>query len=179
MRRESVSTEFDYRRISVIVHRSASQKLAVVHSSCLFRADSYPGQRERKSVRQGFQWKICELVSGKLSKCLHVHSYSHLITSSALDECLLVHNFHWNNCSTECHWQHVTQKSVELWLHNECHKIYPSGPLGMFCLNVILTISYLQGQTIETSSLPTVPRGPCSSKSRFVLYWLYDCMFQL
>ena len=50
MRRESVSTEFDYRRISVIVHRSASQKLAVVHSSCLFRADSYPGQRERKRV---------------------------------------------------------------------------------------------------------------------------------
>ena len=35
MSREQVSTEFDCRRISVIVHRSASDKLAVVHSSCL------------------------------------------------------------------------------------------------------------------------------------------------
>ena len=95
MSREYVSTEFDCRRISVIVHRSASDKLAVVHSSCLFGAESYSGQRERKSVWQGFQYKskICELVSGKLSKYLYIHSYTHLITSSALDECLLVHNF--------------------------------------------------------------------------------------
>ena len=34
----------------MIVHRSASEKLAVVHSSCLFGAESYSGQRERKSV---------------------------------------------------------------------------------------------------------------------------------
>ena len=79
-----VSTEFDCRRISVIVHRSASDKVAVVHSSCLFGAESYFGQRERKSVWQHFQSKICELVSGKLSKCLYIHSYKHLITSSAL-----------------------------------------------------------------------------------------------
>ena len=72
VRREYVSTEFDCRRISVIVHRSASDKLAVVHSSCLSGAECYSGQRERKSVWQGFQFKskICELVSGKLSKCL-------------------------------------------------------------------------------------------------------------
>ena len=50
MSREYVSTEFDCRRISVIVHRSASDKLAVVHSSCLFGAESCSGQRERKSV---------------------------------------------------------------------------------------------------------------------------------
>ena len=37
------------------VHRSASEKLAVVHSSCLFGAESYSGQRERKSAWQGFQ----------------------------------------------------------------------------------------------------------------------------
>ena len=49
----------------------ASDKLAVVHSSCLFGAESYSGQRERKSVWQGFQSKICKLVSGKLSKCLY------------------------------------------------------------------------------------------------------------
>ena len=138
--------------ISVIIYPSTGDKLAVVHWSCLFGAESYSGQRERKSVWQGFQSKICELVSGKLSKCLYIHSYTHLITSSALNECLLVHNFQ-NNCSTECHC--VTQKSIEVWLHNACHKIYLSGPFGIFCLYVILTISYLRAQTIETSSLPT------------------------
>ena len=55
MSREQVSTEFDCRRISVIVHRSASDKLAVVHSSCLFGAESYSGQREGKSVWLGFK----------------------------------------------------------------------------------------------------------------------------
>ena len=50
MSREYESTEFDDRRISAIVHRSASDKLAVVHSSCLSGAESYAGQRERKSV---------------------------------------------------------------------------------------------------------------------------------
>ena len=69
--REYVCKEFDCRRISVIVHRSGGDKLAIVHSSCLFGAESYSGQRERKSVSQGFQSKICELVSGKLSKCLY------------------------------------------------------------------------------------------------------------
>ena len=48
MSREKISTEFDCERISVIVHRSASDKLAIVHSSCLFRAESYSGQRERR-----------------------------------------------------------------------------------------------------------------------------------
>ena len=48
MSREQVSTEFDCRRISVIVHRSASDKLAVVHLPCLFAAESYTvKERER------------------------------------------------------------------------------------------------------------------------------------
>ena len=50
MSREYVSTKFDGRRISVIVHRSSSDKLAVAHSSCLFGAESYSGEREKKSV---------------------------------------------------------------------------------------------------------------------------------
>ena len=50
-----MSTEFDCQQISVIVHCSASEKLAVLHSSSLFGAESYSGQRERKSVWQGFQ----------------------------------------------------------------------------------------------------------------------------
>ena len=105
MSRERVSTECDCRQISVIAHlseRSASDKLVFVLSSCSFGAKSYSGQRERKSVLQGFQSKICELVPGKLSKCLYIHNYKHLIISSALNECLLVHNFQ-NNCSTACH----------------------------------------------------------------------------
>ena len=67
MSREKVSTEFHCRRIHVIIHQSASDKLAVVHSSSLFGAESYSGQRERQSVCQGFQYKsmICELVFGK------------------------------------------------------------------------------------------------------------------
>ena len=144
---EWVSTEFECRWISVIV----------IHSFCLFGAESYSCQRERKSVWQGFQSTICELLSGKLSKCLYIHSYRHLITSSALNECLLVHNFQ-NNCSTECHC--VTQKSIEVWLHNKTHKIYLSGPFRIFCLYVILTISYLRAQTILTSSLPTDSSRP-------------------
>ena len=32
----------------------------------------------------------------------YIHSYMHLITSSALNECLLAHNFE-NSCSAECH----------------------------------------------------------------------------
>ena len=81
MSREYVSTEFDCRRISVIVHRSASDKLAVVHLSCLFGLSRIP---VKESLWQGFQSNICELVSGKLSKCLYIHSCTHLIISSAL-----------------------------------------------------------------------------------------------
>ena len=34
-------------------------------------------------------------------------------------------------------------------------QIYLSSPYGIFCLCVILTISYLRAETIETSSLRT------------------------
>ena len=96
-------------------------------------------------------------VNSCLSKCLYIHSWKHLITSPVLNKCLLVHNFQ-NNCSTECHC--VTQKRIEVWLHDKCHKIYLSGPFGIFCLYVIQTISYLGAQTIETSSLPTDSSQP-------------------
>ena len=42
----------------------------------------------------------------------------------------------------------------------KCYKIYLTGPLTIFCLYVILTISYLRAQTIETSSLPTDSSRP-------------------
>ena len=58
MSREYVSTEFDCRRISVIVHRSASEKLAVVHSLGL----SLIPVKER------------EIVSGKVSNERFVNS---------------------------------------------------------------------------------------------------------
>ena len=146
--------------------------LVTTLSSCLFGAESSSGQRERKSVWQGFQSKVCELVSGKLSKCLYnIHS-TPLITSSALNECLLVHNSQ-TNCSTDCH-SSIT--GSEVWLHNKCHKIYLSGPLGIFCLYVILTISYLLAQAIETSSLPTDSSRPLFKQIEIfsiLTVWLY------
>ena len=94
--REYVSTECNCRRISVIVHRSASDELAVDSLVLLVCGLSLIPQRERKSVGQIVsihRFVNDKLVSGKLSKCLYVHSYTHLITSSAHNECLLVHNF--------------------------------------------------------------------------------------
>ena len=44
----------------------------------------------------------------------------------------------------------------------------------MFCLYVILTISYLRAQTIETSSLPTDSSRPLFKKIDFFFY--IDCM---
>ena len=104
-------------------------------------------------------------MSGKLSNCLYIHSYTHLVTSSALNECLFVHNFQ-NKCST------VT----DVWLHNARHKIYLSGPFGIFCLYVILTISYMREQTIETSSLPTDFSRPLFKQIEIfsiLTVWLY------
>ena len=49
-------------------------------------------EREEECLANCFQSKIGELVSGKLSKRLYIHGYTNLITSSALNECLLVHN---------------------------------------------------------------------------------------
>ena len=46
----SVSTEFDCLRISVIVHRSASDKLGVVHSSPACLGLSLNPVKERKRV---------------------------------------------------------------------------------------------------------------------------------
>ena len=65
----------------------------------------------------------------------------------------MVHSFQ-NNCSKECHWTRVTQKSIEVLLYNKCHKINLSGPFGHFLFHVILTISYLRAWTFETSPLP-------------------------
>ena len=110
-------------------------------------------ERERVSDQVSNQRFVNSCVAN--SPSVYIHSYRHLITSSAPNECLLVHTFQ-NKCCTEC------------------HKIYVSGPFGIFCLYVILTISYLRAQTIETSSLPTDSSRPCSSKSRFFLaYRLY------
>ena len=176
MSRELVSTEFDCRRISVIVHRSAIDKLAVdwlvllVWGWVFFRS-----KREKECLVKfpikDLRTRVWPALQDP-SKCLYIHSYTHLITLPALNECLLVHNF--QNSSTECHWQHVAQKSVEVRLHNKCHKIYLSGPFGIFCLYVTLTISYLRAQTIETSSLPTDSSRPLFKQIKiFQAYWLY------
>ena len=46
-------------------------------------------------------------------------------------------------------------------VYNKCHKINLGGPLGHSCfIYVILTISYLWGCTIQTSSLPNDSMRP-------------------
>ena len=50
MSREQVSTEFDCWRISVIVHLSASEKLAIDPLILLVGAESYSGQREKECL---------------------------------------------------------------------------------------------------------------------------------
>lgn len=52
-----------------------------------------PPKREKKCLANCFQSKVCEFVPGKLSQCLYMRSYTHLITSYAPNECLLVHSF--------------------------------------------------------------------------------------
>ena len=56
----------------------------------------------------------------------------------------------------------------------ECHKIYLSGPFGIFCLYV--TISYLRAQTIEMSSLPSrFQAAPVQANRDF--FWHAHCIF--
>ena len=59
--REYVSTEGNCRRISVIVHRSASDKLAVDSLVLLVCGLSlFPPKREKECLANCFQSKICE-----------------------------------------------------------------------------------------------------------------------
>ena len=69
------------------------------------RYNQYQSNRERVSGKIFNQRFVnsCLANSPSFSMCLYIHSYTLLITSSALNECLLVHNFQ-NNCSIECHW---------------------------------------------------------------------------
>ena len=64
-------------------HRlSASDKLAVDSLILLVFGLSFsPKERERVCLANCFQSKISEFVSSKLSKCLYIHNYMHLITS--------------------------------------------------------------------------------------------------
>ena len=72
---------------------------------------------------------------------------------------------------------HVTLKSIQVWLHNKCHKIYLRGPFGIFCLYVILTISYLRAQTVETSSLPKDSSRPLFKQIEICLTVYFNCKY--
>ena len=65
---DRLSTAISTDRSVDTIYSKHDDKPAVIHSSCLFGAESYSGQRERTSVWQGFQYKskIFELVLGKL-----------------------------------------------------------------------------------------------------------------
>ena len=78
----------------------------------LWTESNFPKERETECLPNCFQSKICELVSGELSKYSYIHSYTHRISSS----------FFWFITFKTAAPQNVTDK---------CHKIYlyavPSG----------------------------------------------------
>ena len=124
------------------------------------RFDSY-SVRDSILIISHITFRDCRVLifSDNLSQISCIHSYTPFIASSAINERPLVHNFQ-NSCSTECHWTHITQKSIEVWLYdpvmyNKCHKINLSNPFGHFLFYIILTISCLRAWTIKTSLLPT------------------------
>ena len=88
--------------------------------------------REKECLAKCFHWKICDFVSGKLSKYLYIHSYAHLITSSALNEWFLVFKFKKRGL---LHRVSITDNEYEAnMIDNKCHKIYLSGPFGFSVL---------------------------------------------
>ena len=88
--------------------------------------------REKECLAKCFHWKICDFVSGKLSKYLYLHSYTHLITSSALNEWFLIHKFKKRGL---LHRVSITDNEYEAkMIDNKCHKIYLSGPFGFSVL---------------------------------------------
>ena len=88
--------------------------------------------REKECLAKCFHWKICDFVSGKLSKYLYIHSYTHLITSSALKEWFLVNKFKKRGL---LHRVSITDNEYEAnMIDNKCHKIYLSGPFGFSVL---------------------------------------------
>ena len=59
-------------------------------------------------------------------------------------------------------------------------QIYLSSPYGIFCLYVILTISYLRAETIETSSLPTDSSRPLFKQIKIfsgILPLYFNCKY--
>ena len=111
-----IRVEFNWRRIFVIVHRSARFKLAV--DSLVFRVcwpSFIPPKNEKEYLANCFQSKIQWINSflAKLSRYLYIHSYTHLVATSVLHECLLFHNF-LKSCSTDCHWsEHANAKEYQ------------------------------------------------------------------
>ena len=102
-------------------------------------------------------------LANSLSVKIYCHCSTHLITSSALNECLLVHNFH-NNCML--HRMPLMTRNAKEYRSMTAQLMSQNLPIvscsfGIFCaVYVILTISYLRAQTIETSSLPTDSSRP-------------------
>ena len=106
-----------------------------VSGPVLWTESNFPKEGETECLPNCFQSKICELVSGELSKYSYIHSYTHRITSSVF----------WFITFKTAAPQNVT---------NKCHKSTFKQSLRDFLFYVILTISYLRAQTIKMSSLP-------------------------
>ena len=126
-----------------------------------------PPMREKECLAKCFHWKICDFVSGKLSKCLYLHSYTHLITSSALNEWFLVRKFKKRGL---LHRVSITDNEYEAnMIDNKCHKIYLSGPFGFSVLRHPnhLVLHYLPIPSLRSRRLEVVgerENGPAQGR---------------
>ena len=123
--------------------------------------------REKECLAKCFHWKICDFVSGKLSKYLYLHSYTHLITSSALNEWFLIHKFKKRGL---LHRVSITDNEYEAnMIDNKCHKIYLSGPFGFSVLRHPnhLVLHYLPIPSLRSRRLEVVgerENGPAQGR---------------
>ena len=111
-------------------------------------------------------------MSGKLSKCLHmyIYCYTQLMSSSELNECLLIHNFQNKR-------KRVLKYDCAI---NVTKPTLISGPFRDFLFYVILTISYLRTGTIETSSLTNYSMRPLINQMEIfsgILLASFNCQY--
>ena len=168
---EYVSTEFNCWRISVIVHRSANDKLAVDSLVLLVcgltlipPGKFFPIKDLWTRVWQTLQvFVYTQLYAPYDFICAYRESFGPWLSKQLLHRMPLITR---------------NAKSIEVWLYTKCQKINLSGSIGDFPSYVIRiltnSISYLWAWTIETSSLPNDSMRPLIKRSRFFLaYWLY------
>ena len=84
-----------------------------------------------------------------------------------------------NSCSTECHWTHVAQKSINIHANYKCHKINLSGASGVFLSYVILS-NHLLLAGVKNRNVIITQRfhaAPDQANRDFFLTAYYNCRY--